>query len=68
MALVALIPSYKPWNTCVLSSKWSILSRTTKKDEEASSYRLTTVHGGYHGLTVVLASSEFFCSSLAPWA
>jgi len=37
-----------------------------KEDKEASSYKLAIVRGGHHGLTVVRADSEFFCSSPAP--
>ena len=49
----------------LLNSKQIILSRTTKEDEEASSYRLTKVCGNHHGWTVVLVGTEFFYSSVA---
>ena len=53
---------------CLIRSKWSILSHTKMEGAEASSYRLTAVRGSHYGWTVVLAGTEFFCSSLAPRA
>jgi len=53
---------------CLISTKQSILSRTTKEDEQVNSYRFTTVREGTYGHTVVLAGFEIICSSLGPRA
>ena len=52
----------------LLSTKPSILSRTTKEDEAVSYYRITMVNVRHRGQTVVSAGYEIFCSSLTLWA
>ena len=39
------------------------LNHTMRENEEARSYRSATDHGIQHGLTVVLARTQFVCSS-----
>ena len=58
--------SFSALEHALLSSNQINLSRTTKKNEEASSYELTTVRGRHSGPTVVLARIELFYSSHTP--
>jgi len=51
-----------------LQESSSVLHHMMRENEEASSYRLAMDHGTHHGLTVVLAGTQFFYSSSLPRA
>jgi len=52
--------SFSALEYALLSSNWINLSHTMKEDEEASSYKLTTVRGKHYGPAVVLVGTELF--------